>query len=217
MTDWRTRFKEAAQRRMDYIESPSPAQCGPHIPVLRRGYFDGTPITFLQCAKCFDCPDYPYKYQACTYVNNREVLGPEKVNGLRPAVVDDAFMALPLADDRWFNSAFYDHGKYSIHRKKILDKYKEEWWEIYNQYLASPEWAAKCAARFALSGGRCFGGMDGCTGKAEHCHHLGKRHDSGGTGAYEFAGNEPLFLLVSLCFSCHNQIHDGKLLEDSHG
>lgn len=71
---------------------------------------------------------------------------------------------------------------------------RAEWWEWYNGYLKSPQWAAKRADVLSRDNYMCHG----CGHReATQVHHL----------TYEHAGNEFLFELVSVCRTCHERLH----------
>jgi hypothetical protein len=69
------------------------------------------------------------------------------------------------------------------------------WWQIYNAYLRSEEWAAKRERVMWRCGGIC----ESCGDReARHVHHL------------EYPktfGLEPLYTLVGVCVPCHKIIH----------
>lgn len=69
-----------------------------------------------------------------------------------------------------------------------------EWWEWYNSYLETPQWAAKRAAVMRRDNYTCQGCLEE---KATQVHHF----------TYEHAGNEFLFELVSVCRTCHERLH----------
>lgn len=73
---------------------------------------------------------------------------------------------------------------------------EDEWWNRYNEYLASDEWRTRADLRLAKDGHRCQAQLAGCTGRATQVHHLDYRH----------LGNEPLFDLISVCRHCHELI-----------
>ena len=85
----------------------------------------------------------------------------------------------------------------AIARQSELDSWRDE----YNQYLESPEWHAKRELVLARDWHECQAKLDGCTKAAEHVHHL----------TYEHLFNEPLFELVAVCRSCHDQIHGKRV------
>lgn len=68
-------------------------------------------------------------------------------------------------------------------------------------YLLSEGWLSKAAQRLEYDGHECQARMAGCTDVATQVHHT--------TYAYtdnDNPGNEPLFVLVSVCNTCHKQI-----------
>ena len=69
---------------------------------------------------------------------------------------------------------------------------------LHGDYLKSPEWRAKRAAVLARDGCQCQAMLPGCTKIATQAHHL----------TYDHWKNEPLFDLVSVCRSCHDEITD---------
>ena len=78
----------------------------------------------------------------------------------------------------------------------VLDRpersFSERWWELYNQYLASPEWNSKKIRVRARDYGRC----QLCRSDSFlEVHHL----------TYNRVGDEALFDLVTLCRHCHEQ------------
>lgn len=74
---------------------------------------------------------------------------------------------------------------------------QRQWWRRYNEYLESPEWHRKRELVFARDNRRCQARLDGCSIYATQVHHLSYRHQF----------NEPLFELVAICQSCHEQLH----------
>lgn len=71
---------------------------------------------------------------------------------------------------------------------------QERWLAWYNGYLASPVWSRRRAAVLDRSRRIC----EACRKlRATTVHHL----------TYEHVGAEPLFELVGVCSSCHQQIH----------
>jgi 5-methylcytosine-specific restriction endonuclease McrA len=79
-----------------------------------------------------------------------------------------------------------------------LKQHNVAWWQWYDRYLASPQWATKRAAALARDNYRCCG----CgVRRATQVHHL----------TYARVGREMLFDLVSICDECHDLVHaDGK-------
>lgn len=70
------------------------------------------------------------------------------------------------------------------------------------------EWSAARTDAIAKAGGRCRVGQHGCSGQAEHVHHI-KRRSQGG-------GNELNNLLVC-CHVCHGWIHANVAEAAKHG
>lgn len=88
--------------------------------------------------------------------------------------------------------------KWSTARKagfeSIFKDDRIEFWESYDKYLLSPEWANKRQLVFARAQHIC----EGCRlHVAEHVHHT----------SYEHVGAEFLFELVAVCASCHERLH----------
>jgi len=106
----------------------------------------------------------------------------------------------PLWDEdlvkRYWDSRFDRMRERTRLAQEERERKDREWWDRYNRYLRSPEWAVKRNARIRMDEGRCQARMRGCTGTAEQVHHLN----------YDHVGNEPLFELVSVCCSCHDQL-----------
>lgn len=75
-------------------------------------------------------------------------------------------------------------------------KRQSEWWAQYHRYINSPEWRAKADRRLAMDKRQCQARLPHCTLSASQVHHL----------TYDHFGNEPLFELVSVCRSCHEQL-----------
>lgn len=72
----------------------------------------------------------------------------------------------------------------------------QEWFAEHSKYLASPEWEAKRRRVLERDKSLCQAGLWGCDGTAQQVHHLTYRHWR----------NEPLFDLISVCRSCHEEI-----------
>lgn len=68
-------------------------------------------------------------------------------------------------------------------------------WKLYDQYLASEEWAEKRRAVLQRDAGVCQGCQQR---KASQVHHI----------SYAHVGDELLFELVALCHDCHRRSHD---------
>lgn len=90
-------------------------------------------------------------------------------------------------------------------RNIILDEYrnnefyqKQEWKDLYHDYLLSPEWKAKRAKRLAIDNFECYyNDVLDCDCATLHVHHI----------SYENIGNEKMSDLITLCENCHNNIH----------
>jgi 5-methylcytosine-specific restriction endonuclease McrA len=84
-------------------------------------------------------------------------------------------------------------------REQAESEAGKAWWAWYNGYLVSPLWSRRRNAALRLSGRLC-----GACGEstATIVHHL----------TYDHVGAEPLYELVAVCSSCHDQIHS---LEDT--
>lgn len=70
------------------------------------------------------------------------------------------------------------------------------WWANHNTYLQTETWRQKRALCLARDQYLCQARLPGCTKHAVQAHHL----------TYEHHKNEPLFDLISVCVSCHDQI-----------
>jgi len=73
------------------------------------------------------------------------------------------------------------------------DGHLGEWWERYNDYMASPEWAMKRRRVLMRDGHKCQACLERT---ATQVHHLSYRH----------LGSEPLYELISVCTPCHERI-----------
>lgn len=72
-------------------------------------------------------------------------------------------------------------------------RWKENWWERYQDYLDSDAWKTRRQHVLARSQNRC----ERCGAAAEVVHHL----------SYEHMGHEPLTDLMALCYLCHHHEH----------
>lgn len=71
---------------------------------------------------------------------------------------------------------------------------RSDWFQKYDEYLATPAWEARRAAVMKRSAGLC----EGCRERpATQVHHL----------TYEHVFDEFLWELVAICNSCHKRIH----------
>lgn len=69
----------------------------------------------------------------------------------------------------------------------------EDWWEWYGRYLRSEQWASKRERVLERDGHVCRACL---LRPAEQVHHT----------TYDHVGNEPLFELVAVCRTCHDEI-----------
>jgi 5-methylcytosine-specific restriction endonuclease McrA len=82
-------------------------------------------------------------------------------------------------------------------RAQVAEVRSQQWWDDYNAYLRTPEWARRREAVLERDGYLCRG----CLRRpAEHVHHL----------TYAHVGHELAFELVSLCRSCHERAHEPR-------
>lgn len=87
--------------------------------------------------------------------------------------------------------------RYAMRQAAKVDE-SAEWFSQYDQYLGSDAWAAKRAMVLRRDQGRCQAVLPGCQRQADQVHHLGY--------AFHRAFNDtPLWLLVSICASCHTK------------
>lgn len=87
-------------------------------------------------------------------------------------------------------------------RKDAVELLKERFargvfFENYDEYLKSAEWASKRSKVLARANGVCEGCGDGAPNEV---HHL----------TYQHVGKEFLFELVALCHGCHERVHDDQ-------
>jgi len=81
------------------------------------------------------------------------------------------------------------------------EKDREEWFNLYNKYLDSQEWKNTRQKSLEHYNHIC----QGCfTETATEVHHL----------SYNHVGNELMFELVPLCFSCHVKAHEKNTIHD---
>lgn len=86
-------------------------------------------------------------------------------------------------------------------KNKLHEAKNDQFWTEYPEYLTSPEWQAKRLLVLARSNGCC----EGCGKKtATQIHHL----------SYTHKYNEFLFELVAVCLSCHDRLHEGRLINE---
>jgi hypothetical protein len=122
----------------------------------------------------------------------------EKVEAVkRVALTDDQERyALP------WNQELQDQKR--AERSEAFRQIQDELWAQrradHAEYLQSPEWQERRRLRLEQDNHRCQARLSGCSNLATQVHHL----------TYESWGNEPLFELVSVCRSCHEQISSRK-------
>lgn len=79
--------------------------------------------------------------------------------------------------------------------KQVEEEYKEHFWDSYDIYLKSSEWAERRRLVMERAQGIC----EGCRlQRGSQVHHL----------TYEHVGKEFLFELVWICKPCHERHHD---------
>jgi 5-methylcytosine-specific restriction endonuclease McrA len=71
-----------------------------------------------------------------------------------------------------------------------------DWLAEHDRYLASSAWEVRRAAVLLRDKYRCQARLDNCRDKATQVHHVSYRHWR----------NEPLFDLISVCWTCHQEI-----------
>lgn len=76
------------------------------------------------------------------------------------------------------------------------EKGDQERQQEYDAYITSDAWHRRRTAVLMRDGRRCQARLDGCEGVAIQAHHL----------TYKHFGNEPLFDLIAVCPTCHDQI-----------
>lgn len=122
---------------------------------------------------------------------------------------------------KWRELPQWDHGIESLWReseKKYMHEFRawrvqqdgiaafgrgeedkpDAFWEKYNEYLRTPQWAEKRALVLKRANGIC----EGCgVNAATQVHHL----------TYAHVGREMLFELVAICDACHEVVHGRTL------
>ena len=97
---------------------------------------------------------------------------------------------LPTFDENLLNQFYVKQAKT---RQEEQELKKKEWFESYNQYLKTDDWQLKRRKVLIRDKFTC----QYCLEKeAVEVHHL----------TYQHVFNEPLFELVSVCFTCHQLI-----------
>lgn len=80
--------------------------------------------------------------------------------------------------------------------KQEAENRKLERQRDYERYLNSVEWRERSTRRLMVDQHQCQARLSGCLRTATQVHHL----------SYTHLGNEPLFDLISVCRTCHEQI-----------
>lgn len=85
--------------------------------------------------------------------------------------------------------------RYQTLHQQERDQKDQDWWDRYNAYLQSPEWARRRAAVLRRDGGICQGCGNRPATQAHHHH-------------YRRVFDEMLFDLIAVCTECHEKIHN---------
>lgn len=86
------------------------------------------------------------------------------------------------------------HDRRQARAKELQGDVDQAWWDRYNAYLETPQWARRRQLVMARANGRC----EGCgTRAATQVHHL----------TYVRVTQEMLFDLVAICGYCHESVH----------
>jgi hypothetical protein len=101
--------------------------------------------------------------------------------------------AVPYEDDFTREKAAERNAFYWKRRDDFNEAKRREFFDWYNRYLASSAWQEIRAAALARDGHACRG----CSAPAAQVHHL----------TYARVGYEHLDDLLSVCVSCHEEIH----------
>jgi 5-methylcytosine-specific restriction endonuclease McrA len=146
----------------------------PNTRLVRRVLANGVLIVIRQCARCG---------------SNR--------GAVKKAEVPDLNALPPWNEalrDRWHQLCTARAQRRIEERERAFREKRTEWWIRYNEYLETPEWAARRDAVLRRDNYLCRG----CRiNRAVQVHHL----------TYDRVGREPLFDLVSVCLACHESIH----------
>jgi 5-methylcytosine-specific restriction endonuclease McrA len=113
-------------------------------------------------------------------------------------------LALPLGADAWREW----QRQREDYRAEVYQRTKEQrsaaWWSRYEEYLQSPEWAARRTKVLARDGGLCQACLER---RATQAHHL----------TYERVFDEPLFDLIAICEACHLRLHSRERDREERG
>lgn len=155
-----------------------PANC-----IRRQAVAGGVIQVVKQCPVCFQ------RVGGCI---SKETLHRLGLNPSEIPFFDEAKLVAKLEEEeRERHSA--------ILRKREQDAREiSQFWNTYDAYLQTPEWANRRARVLLRDNHTCQAGLPGCTTRASQAHHRSYRH----------LRNEPLFELVAVCQSCHQKITD---------
>ncbi len=177
MIDWPARFQELREESLAVEATPTPRmqEClHPTSEIRRKTTRTGQAQLMRQCLTCGDAMS--------SFLPHNTV---ESV-AMTPAW-DEA-----LSDDWW--------GEYHASRRRprskdwAQSKIRMEWKRLYQEYLASPEWASVRGRVMVRAREVC----EGCgLTPARVVHHK----------TYDHIGDELLFELVALCRGCHDRAH----------
>lgn len=91
-------------------------------------------------------------------------------------------------------AAYQSKNVKALNPLQIEERKREQWWGLYSEYLNSIEWRAKRRRALERDSGLC----QACrSNEASEVHHT----------SYRYVGSEPLYDLVSVCKSCHDDMH----------
>lgn len=151
---------------------------------IRRAVVGGGQVQFRQ--QCLDCGE-----------------GVGKFIAKASAPKDAADIDRSIAERR---QAAYLAGREAILLKHLRRQKAKQgvYWDDYNKYLASPQWAAKRELVLKRANFVC----EGCGERpAVAAHHL----------TYKNKFREFLFELVAVCQDCHHRLHDGEGISEPPG
>lgn len=126
----------------------------------------------IVCLQCLDCA-HSRALKKADYPN---------IDALEPFDED-------LMDRLWRQRSLEDDAK----RSEEIEARSREWWDRYNEYLASPEWRARRNKVMKRANWTCEACLER---KASQVHHT----------TYAHVCNEPLFELRAVCDECHETI-----------
>lgn len=130
---------------------------------------------------------YVYQCQRCGQRTSYAIAKSKAIslnNGQHPPPFDN------LLKEEWQNARQSEIDEYN-NRSKAK---KSSWWQAYNDYLNSPEWAHNRKKVIRRANGVCEGCLEN---PATEVHHL----------SYQHVGYEFMFELIALCNTCHERIH----------